>query len=60
LEAAATGVLRAMAARGGATRETAAIETRELVASGFSVDIFLRCGGRRLPETLNLGRSQGE
>lgn len=43
LEAAASGVLRAIAARGGAG-ELAGFGPKDLVASGFSVEFFLRCG----------------
>ena len=48
VESAASGVLRALDARGGAggVRE---INAPELVKSGFFVDFLIRCGGRPGP-----------
>ena len=51
-EAAATGVLRALDARG-AGQKTAPAQTEDLVRSGFFVDIHIRAGGIRIPNAVS-------
>ncbi len=54
MESAASGVLRALHARGNGNAVTAEnTDMRQLVQSGFAVEFNIRCGGRLNPAVLS-------
>ncbi len=51
IESAASGVLRAMNARGAGEKNGSATNAASLVQAGFNVDFHIRAGGRPFPFT---------